>query len=542
MSSPSAAPSERVELSLAGQRRMVEQLQSVLAAGGPVETVHWHETHISHVLVDAHHAYKIKKALATSFLDQSTLARRQEACEDELRLNRRWAPTLYEAVVPVTGAVEDPRVDGVGPVLDFAVRMQAFRPQALWDGLAAAGELGPADVDALAANLARWHRDAPVAHPPCASGTPLAVRRPVLDVLADLQRRNWAPGVHASVAALVAWEARQFRRLERRLWRRLEDGFVREVHGDLHLANVARIDGDALAFDGIEFSPALRWIDVMSDIAFLAMDLHAHGLTHLAARFVDRVLSASGDYDGMAVLRYYAVYRALVRAQVAWLRAMQSDAPDAHAAARRYVRAAEDWTLGGRATLIVTHGLSGSGKTTWTDGLLEAAGALRVRSDVERKRLAGLVSTARVGAATGAGLYDASFSDATYARLLQAAAAAIDDGWPVILDAAFLRREQRDLARQWAAARGVPFTILAFDAPAARLEERLRRRSAAGSDASDADVAVLRWQQQHVDPVADDEADAVFRIRTDVDGARPDLYAIRAWIDRSTRARAPAPG
>ena len=255
---------------------------------------------------------------------------------------------------------------------------------------------------------------------------------------------------------------------------RLAHGKVREGHGDLHLGNVTEIDGRTTVFDGVDFDDDFRWIDVMSDLAFMAMDLQAHGLPHLAHRLVNGYLEQGGDYDGMPVLNYYRVYRALVRAKVRLLRAAQNDRSDGAAAsedgdaAARYLELAV--RISGlersRPVLMITHGFSGSGKSTLTQALLEAAGAVRIRADVERKRLAGLAPLARPGARQTPGLYGAETTSATYAALAERARPVLAAGCHAILDATFLMRAQRDAVRQArAASRG------------AVRHPRLRRRS-----------------------------------------------------------------
>ena len=208
-------------------------------------------------------------------------------------------------------------------MLDVAVMMRAFPQDALWDRLAARGELAPAQIDDLAQQLARFHDIAAVAPPAGRFGTPAQVRAPMRDNLDALQRMVVDDADHAALQRLRAWEEGAFAALAPVMAQRLARGRVRECHGDLHLGNVAQVDGRATMFDGIDFNDDFRWIDVASELAFIAMDLHAHGLAPLAHRVVDAWLGHSGDYDAARLLPYYLVHRALVRAKVAWLRAAQ---------------------------------------------------------------------------------------------------------------------------------------------------------------------------------------------------------------------------
>jgi predicted kinase len=283
---------------------------------------------------------------------------------------------------------------------------------------------------------------------------------------------------------------------------------VREAHGDLHLGNVTQIDGRPVLFDCLEFSADLRWTDVFSDVAFMAMDLRSHGLAALAHRFVNAYVERSGDADGLRVLRYYQVHRALVRAKVAAMRSAQL----ADAAAQRerqalhhYLQVALDCSQPPRPVLMLTHGLSGSGKTTASQGLLEACGAIRFRADVERKRLFGLDALQRRDAPGQPLLYSSQASQATQQRLRELAALALQSGYSVILDATFLEREARQQARALAAGLGLRLLILHFEARPDTLRERVRLRALRRDDASDADLAVLESQLAHAQPLQDDE-------------------------------------
>ena len=505
------------ELTLADQTRMVQALRRALAAAqGTLPLLI--ETHISFVLVGAGDAYKIKKALSNPFLDQSNLALREHACREELRLNGRLAPALYLGVVAVTGSAGAPVLGGDGAAIDCAVHMRACAQEGLWDRLAQRHALDAAQVDELADVLAPVHAAAAVADRHGRLGSPLQVRAPLLDSLADLERLVRTPQDRSRVRQLRDWEAAAYARLAPALTERLAQGRVRECHGDLHLGNVTLIDGRTTVFDGIEFNDDFRWIDVMNDVAFMAMDLQAHGLPRLAHRFVNRYVELSGDHDGMRVLGYYLVHRALVRAKVELLRSAQAGQAGTEAAshvhtASHYLELALQLCLPLQPALLVTHGLSGSGKTTLTQGLLEAVGAIRIRADVERKRVAGLQADARSGSALHADLYSEAMTQATYARLLKEAEPVLNGGRHAILDATYLRFEQRDAARRWAAARRVPFFILDFEADAELLRERVRARAARGADASEADEAVLAAQMRSAEPLRADELGAVVRCR-----------------------------
>jgi aminoglycoside phosphotransferase family enzyme/predicted kinase len=497
-------PKLPAELTLVQQARMVEHLRVALQAQTPPHPVERIETHISWVLVTPTLAYKLKKALNPGFLDYRTRAQRLQGCREELRLNRRLAPELYLRVVDIGGTPDTPVLDGAGPPIDHAVCMRAFDQTGLWDRLAASGHLGAVQVERLADQIARFQAGAAVAGPDSRFGRAEQVREPVIDNFDALAALLADPVDHAALDVLRTWEADAFASLANSFEQRRLAGRVREGHGDLHLGNVAEIDGRTTVFDGIEFNESFRWLDTAGEIAFLAMDLHAHDLPALAHRFVDRWLQESGDHGGLAVLRYHMVYRALVRAKIAALRAQQAGRSPADAA-RPGLALASRLSRPAAPLLLVTHGASGSGKSTLARCLVEAIGAVHLRADVERKRLFGLPAEARSGSAPGAGLYTAEATKATYERLFERAATVLQAGCSTVLDATFLLRSQRDGARRVAAAAGAPLIILDIDLDMTTLQARVQARSQAGGDASEADLAVLALQLRSAEPLAPDE-------------------------------------
>ena len=450
------------------------------------------ETHISWVLLAKDTAYKIKKPVRLPFVDYGTLEARRHFCEEELRLNQRLAPSLYLGITRITGTHQVPVLDGPGPVLEYAVRMHRFAPGALFSEQLAAGTLRADDVDRLAALLADFHERAPRAEAASVfanAGPRRAAALAALDGVRSLASEG-------ELAELRAWIEAEAAALAPLWTSRKAEGRVRECHGDLHLANVVRVDGDVLAFDCIEFDPALRWIDVLDDVAFVVMDFAAHKRSDFAFRFLNAWLDRTGDHQGLPALHFAVVYRALIRAQVAQLRGAQEET-----AARRYVQTAMDWIHRQGARLFITHGLPGSGKTFASQRVLEQEGAVRLRSDVERKRLFG-VGELEDSRAKGLNLYGAEATSRTYAHLFEVARIALEAGYPVILDAAFLRRAERSQALELARALNVRFFIVVCEAPLALLRERLQARS---GDASEADVAVLEQLRAVIEPLASDE-------------------------------------
>jgi len=453
-----------------------------------------------------------------------------------LRLNARLAPSLYLAVVPIRGTPQEPSLAGEGPVLDYAVKMRRFESGSLLVERIASGELQPAHLDRLAQRLAAFHQAAPAVGAGARFGSPDTVMAAVEQVLDDAARL--APAL--SFEPVRRWLREQAPLLAPHWIERQAAGRVRECHGDLHLGNAVVLGEEVTAFDCIEFDPALRWIDVLSDAGFLVMDLLAHGRRDLAFRFLNAYLEHSGDYAGASVLRFYMVYRALVRALVGWMQPRQPSPDTAPPAAPDYLALAHTLTAPASPRLLVTHGLPGSGKTFVSQCMLEAAGALRIRSDVERKRLFGLAPLEDSRTRAGGGIYAAAATQRTYAHLLALARASLAGGWPTIVDAAFLRRAEREQFRELALALGVPFTILDCRAGMDLLRERVAARQARRDDASEADLAVLETLYDQREPL--DEGERALALA--VDTAQPPQAALLAadWLRRDAPFRNDPPG
>lgn len=464
------------------------------------------QTHISWVLLAGEFAYKVKKPVSLPFLDFSTLVQRQRYCQDELRLNRRFAHELYLAVVGIFNTPQDPKWHGEGEPIEYAVKMRRFDEAGRLDRVCARGELQPRHLSDLAETLVAFHAATAIAPPASRFGSAPSILAPALDNLDDLLRFFTDAATQTRLMALRTWTEGQFEQLALLMAARKRAGRVRECHGDLHLANMVLIKQRVQMFDCIEFNDDLRWIDVASEIAFTYVDLLAHQQPGLANWFVNEVLSDSGDFDAAQVLRFYAVYRALVRAKVAAIRAAQSQA-DKHEALA-YIALAEQLLVQPPLRLVITHGLSGCGKTVASNTLLQNndhGATLRLRSDLERKRLFGLASTAHSGSGLDAGIYTADAHTRTYARLRVLAAGLLAAGWSVIVDAAFLRRAERDSFRALARDAGAAFSILVPIASPEQLRERIQARQALGADASEATLDVLAQQMKTLQPLAQDE-------------------------------------
>ncbi len=493
------------------QATLVAALHNPTLYPHPVDRVEQLETHISYILLAGDYAYKIKKPLNLGFLDFTTLEHRRYFCHEELRLNRRLAPALYLDCIPICGSTENPVLGGQeGNALEYAVKMRRFPQHALLNHRLAEGALESHHIDDLARQVATFHGAIERASPATPLGSAEYTRQPALEnfrVLRGLLRDNRD---REQAAALERWTVCRYEKLRSVLEARKRDGFVRECHGDLHLGNIILQGSEITIFDCIEFSDALRWIDVVNDLAFLYMDLFHCAAPELGHRLLSGYLEFSGDYAGLCLLPYYQVYRAMVRAKIAAIRLGQANLDEAQrqttaAECRAYLKLGLEFTRPQRPFLVLTHGLSGSGKSHLSNQLVERLGAVRIRSDVERKRLFGLAPLASSDSPPDQGIYSATATERTYARLLDMARGILAANYPVVVDATFLDPSWRQRFRDFARRHHVPFVLLACAADPEVLRARVSQRHARGNDAAEADLAILERQLKGYTPPTPEE-------------------------------------
>lgn len=485
------------------QARLVEYLlENPARFPHPVDQVEHIETHISHLLLAGDFVYKIKKPLDLGFLDFSSLEKRRFCCEEELRLNRRLAESLYLDVVPVHGPADRPVFGAGDDVLEYAVRMRRFRQRDLLSSdLPERNE-----IERLAAQIADFHLRIPPAPAASGYGSPESVFRPMEENFRQIRELKHPLLEHERLDGLQIWTEEFAASAVGLLQERLDAGHIRECHGDLHLGNITRFEGRLIPFDGIEFNPALRWIDTLSDIAFLLMDLQHRGLNGLADLLLNTYLELTGDYAALPLLRFYLLYRAMVRAKVSAIRFCQHGLQREEAKVildeyRRYLSLAESMIRQPAAALLMTHGLSGSGKSHISGWLAEQLMAIRIRSDVERKRL---FPGPPDGGDSGE-RYSARATAVCYAHLQAMARRLLQCGFAVIVDATFLQRQQRQGFLELASTLQTPILILDCQASEVLLRSRVRRRAEQGGDASEADLEVLARQQRQGEPLSDAE-------------------------------------
>jgi aminoglycoside phosphotransferase family enzyme/predicted kinase len=460
------------------------------------------ETHISWLILTGDYVYKIKKPVLFDFIDYSTLAKRAVFCQEEIRLNQRLAPQLYLEVVAIYGTPTTPNFIGQGEVIEYAVKMRQFPAGQLLSDLAQQRHLSLPHAEQLAEQIATFHSQCARLEPHLAYGSCQDIQHWYGENFACMTHLLTDPAWQTKLQQLQRQTDRQWSQLQHTLAQRKAAGWVRECHGDMHLGNITLLAQKIIIFDCIEFNPQLRWVDVMSDLAFLVMDLLHYHYPDLAYGVLNRYLQQTGDYEGLAVLPFYVSYRALVRAKLALLRYQQGiDRQAAWTEFADLIQLAEDLTHTEKPQLVITHGLSGSGKTSYATQFAIANAAVHVRSDIERKRLYGYTALQT----TQGEIYQADASQQTYQRLLTLAEHCLTAGYSVIIDATFLQRDQRKACQHLAESLTIAYTIIDFQLPLACLEQRIQQRLQSQHDASEATLDVLHQQQKSAQAFTEDE-------------------------------------
>ncbi|MEW4491041.1 AAA family ATPase [Thalassoglobus sp. JC818] len=471
------------------------------------------ETHISWVVLAGNRGWKIKKPVDLGFADFSTLELRKHFCEEELRLNSRLAPEIYRRVVPITGTVDQPEVDGSGEIIDYAVEMQRFPVGRILSEMIGTAQVENRHFETLAEDVAEFHQSVLIARTDSKFGSPEKVWTPVAENFEQLKLRiSEEPSL--KVLDRVEQEAeREWQSLEKLVSERKQEGFIRECHGDMHLGNMVLLNDRVRIFDGIDFNEELRWIDVICEAAFVVMDLDHLGRSQAAMLFLNKYCEETGDYHGLRLLSFYASYLAMVRAKVAAIRRTQQVEDEQEPDCKEILPLMElafSYFQSRPRKLILTFGLSGSGKSFFSQHLVGPLRAVRLRSDIERNRLS-------KSKKLGENVYSSESKEAVYLHLLECAKSILLGGMSVIVDATFLDPERREPFFELASEIGCELVVLQFEAPDSILKERVAKRQHDGGDASEADLTVLEKQQREFQPLSETESQFAVRVDTTLD-------------------------
>lgn len=472
-------------------RKLLKSLLKPAAYPEPTAGVRLVETHVSFIFISDSHVYKVKKPVDFGFLNFTTLDRRRFYCEEEVRLNSRLCPELYLGVVELRETPEGGSFAGGGKVLDYAVKMKRLPEERMLSQLLRTGQVEPEQLAQVARIVAAFHAR--------------AARGPQFDAYGDAGalRTNWEENFRqvapfqgetvsgADLALMRGWVERLLSERAPLFQARIEGGFVRECDGDLHSGNICLTDPICI-FDCIEFNERFRYIDTAADIAFLLMDLEYAGRPDLCPPFLESYQEASGDFGFLPLLEIYQAYRAFVRGKVTSFRLREpglsrEELAELSGSARRYFRLARGYALRSGLTppLIITCGMIGSGKSVLARELAFQLGLGLERSDLVRKRLAGLPATARAGTGYDEGIYSASHNEVTYQALLESAERALGAGRGLVVDATFRRREDRENFRLLAQRLEAPFFLVETRCPEALIRERLEQRRLDPDEVSD---------------------------------------------------------
>jgi len=468
----------------------------------PVEVITTIETHISIVFLTGEFAYKLKKPVDFGFLDFTHLAERKRFCELEINLNRRTAPDLYLEVCPLYCKEGHLQFTPYGDPVEYVIKMAQFDPNLVLGRYLKDHTLSPSQIKDLTENIAAFHVSAEKASTDLAFGHPDNVIHPMLDNFPSLLKTFTHPEQQYRLRQLADWTHFTQKTLYAALLNRKENGDIRACHGDMHLDNITLLNEKPTLFDGIEFNEQFRWIDVMNDLAFLMIDLENRQQLTLKRQLLSYYINLTGDYTGLNLLKFYQVYRSMVRAKITALRYHQLDkntleADNYYTLALSYLKQAEDTAYElPQPKLILMQGISGSGKSHYAQQILEHLDAIIISSDIERKRLFGMTPLDRVPQTEQQTLYSVEMNRRTYQRLLELAESILTAGYSVIIDATFLKEVHRSPFQQLAKKHAYDFYVFAIKHQnhLSVIEDSLTQRSQANDNPSDADINVMRRQ------------------------------------------------
>ncbi|MBD3816661.1 MAG: AAA family ATPase, partial [Halothiobacillus sp.] len=400
-------------------------------------------------------------------------------------------------------------VETANTQIEPMVHMRRFDQSDRLDNYAQTHGLDDALIDDLARQIDQFHQNAAIAPKDSRFGTPETVYFPINQNFEQIRGFLTDDADETQIDRIEAASEAAFLALKRTITARKRSGHVREGHGDMHLGNIARINGKVMIFDGIEFNEDFRWSDTANDLAFLLMDLTDRQFYGAARRLLSVYLESSGDYEALPLIRFYAAYRAMVRAKIALFGIRTDMSADEQgeqwATFRRYADLAEQFLAPTEVSLWITVGFSGSGKSLAAMELVQSLGAVRVRSDAERLRHFPERTLRYTPAAT----------EYVYGHLADVARLGLKAGWPMIIDATFLKESQRAAFVQLAQNLGCPFHILFIECDAPTLRRYLRERAAQGGDISEADEEVLESQLQQLQRLTAQEQALTYRLRCD---------------------------
>jgi aminoglycoside phosphotransferase family enzyme/predicted kinase len=500
-------------------QQLLENLQNPELYDYPITGFTLLETHCSYVLLTGKYAYKIKKPVDFGFLNYSDLTKRQHFCEEEVKRNQAMAGEIYLETVPIYGGTTEPSFTATSKPIEYAVKMREFCQDNLLSQLQQQQQLTPEIVAQLAENLANFHLQAPLVPMDNVIGSSAHAHQQSLDNFSQTIPLLTDENDIVELQQLQHAVDEHYQQIKTIIDRRKQQGFVRQCHGDVHLNNIVLIDNNPVIFDCIDFNDDFCWTDTMADLAFITMDLDEFGEHTLSWLLLNRYLEITGDYDGLQVLAYFQSYRAMVRAKVAMFTLIHSQsATEKKQQYTRYkgcVTLAKQYLNKKPRHLLITCGISASGKSTIAKALSVKLDLIHLSSDRERKRQAGLALRQDCTAPVLSGIYHDSITEKTYAALGKLAQTVLDAGYPVLVDATFREKKYRTVFANIAQGNNIPFTILYCEAPEAQLRTRLNVRQQSANNISEATQEVITMQLATFEtPLNDEENAQTLKINT----------------------------
>lgn len=498
---------------------LIKSLQNPKYFDHSVSEFHVYETHSSMILTTGEYVYKFKKPVNFGFLDYSTLEKRQYYCQQESILNCQLAKNLYLGIVPLYGNAEHPSFKQMGEPFEYAVKMRQFPQENMLPALLANREITIKMIEKLAEVIAAFHQQAPEVEANAYYGEAEHIHQFAIDNFTMIASLLTEAKELTKLKNIEAKTQSCFEKIKSILQKRKKNGKVRRCHGDMHLNNMVIIDDQPVIFDCIDFNEDFVWTDTMGDLGFLLMDIAEHNEPAFENLLLNRYLELTGDYSALDVLPYFCAYRAMVRAKIDQIRLSQPGLTkqETEVIQKHYdtcLKLAENYLTPHTVSLTIMNGFCGSGKSRESRNIVAKTGAIRLRSDVERKRLANLSLTTKTQSGLYQGLYDPKNTNVVYEHLMILAEQIIAAGYSVIIDAAFIRYNLREQFKNFAFKLNVPFKIISCQAPDNILRERVVKRESSNK-ISEGRLDVLDEQLKNHDPFTKDELIYTTIINTD---------------------------